>query len=334
VPRASSQTAAVVVGTNERRWLEECVGSLSEGRGVGDPLLIYVDNASSDGSAEWVSARFPEVTVLRLRSNRGFAHANNEGIKEALRQGAAYAYLANPDTRTPRHLLQALTEFMDEHASYGVVGPMQTEYRPDQDVDQPSPLNEWSQLALQNGERNVFHDDAPAHPSTAGPATGRAERTLEHAYVQGAALFARLEAVRRAGCLDPLYHTYYEETDLCRRVRWCGYRVALLLDATTQHRGGGSGPASAYRTYHMLRNRYVFALTDPTWTRTEVTRLSLLWSTRILRDAFSRDPGAQPALTPLLAGRIAAWFALHWPQVLTRRRRNARLLNGGSSPGS
>ena len=316
-----------MVGTNERRWLGPCIDALSKSHE--DVQIIYVDNASGDGSAGFVRATFPSVTVIELDSNRGFAYANNVGLARAQRDGAAYGFLVNPDTRAPRDLVARLVSFMDVHPEYGVVGPLQTEYDADADLDDPLPLNAWSAIALDNGERNVFHDDAPRHPSHAGPADGRVDDTLEHAYVQGAAFFVRLEAAAAAGWLDPIYHTYYEETDLCRRVRWCGYRVALLLDATIQHHGGGSAPVSAYRTYHMLRNRYLFALTDPTWRADELARLCIRWAAQIARMTARPRPGDAFAPTPGIVARIAWWLLTHAPQIAARRRRNARLVRDG-----
>jgi GT2 family glycosyltransferase len=294
----------------------------------GTPLVIYVDNASADGSAAFVRERFPQVIVLELPVNGGYTTANNAGMERALQDGAAYVFLVNPDTRTPTRLVPQLERFMDEHPDYGIVGPLQVEYDAHAGVDEPRPLNSWSRIALENGERNVFHDDAPRHRSHASPAAGRAAGTLEHAYVQGAALFARLEAVRDAGFLDPLYHTYYEETDLCRRVRWCGYRVALLLDATIQHKGGGSAAVSEYRTYHMLRNRFLFALTDPTWTPAELVRVCAIWWGQIVAMTLRLRRDAAFAPTPAIAARIAGWLVLHAADVVRRRRRNARLALG------
>jgi GT2 family glycosyltransferase len=313
-------TAAIVVGTNERLWLPECLATLQRS---GGPLVIYVDNASTDGSAGYVRERFPDVVVIERQDNVGYAGANNVGMQAAIQRGARYALLVNPDTRTPTKLVPALTTFMDRNQDYGIVGPLQTEYDDTTDVDTAQPLNAWTRHALHNGERNVFHDDAPRHSSHASPQAGRAAGTLEHAYVQGSALFARLEAVERAGFFDSVYHTYYEETDLCRRVRWHGYRVALLLDASIQHKGGGSAQASRYRSYHMLRNRFLFAYTDPTWTPGELLQLTGAWVGQISLTLVGRrhDPAFAP--TPSVVAQVLVSLVRHAPAIVGRRRRNA-----------
>ena len=264
--------------------------------------------------------------MIELKDNVGYSGANNVGMRAAIQHGARYAFLVNPDTRTPTGLIPTLTRFLDRHEDYGIIGPLQAEYDETMDVEAPQPLNAWSRNALQDGERNVFHGDAPHHRSHASPQVGRAPGTLEYAYVQGSALFARLEAVQRAGFLDPTYHTYYEETDLCRRVRWHGYRVALLLYASIQHKGGGCAPMSTYRSYHMLRNRFLFAYTDPTWTASELLGLTLTWSRQIVWTLAGRraDPAFAPTLSVVI--RVAVWLVRHSIYMVGCRRRNAAVV--------
>src|SRR5690242_15865635 len=99
------RVTTITVGTNERAWLENCLTSLlaSDTDGI-DLTVMYVDNASPDGSADYVEAEFPAVEVIRNPRNYGFARANNVGMSQALAAGADYVFLVNPDTRTPSGL--------------------------------------------------------------------------------------------------------------------------------------------------------------------------------------------------------------------------------------
>ncbi len=272
------RVATVTVGTNERRWLERCLASLLDSDLSGIDLTVwYVDNASHDGSAAFVRECFPQVKVVENPGNLGFARANNVGMVAALGEGADHVFLVNPDTRTHPALIAQLTRFMTAWPDYGVVGPMQYQY----DDWSPSVTlgahNDWSKTALRWGEQHAFAGDWPDHPSPAGSPDGRAPDTLEHAYVQGAAFFVRAEVLRSVGMFDEVFHTYYEETDLCRRTRWAGWRVALLLDAGIQHYGGGGTTGSAYRRIHMRRNRYYYLLTDIEWRPACIARLAGRW---------------------------------------------------------
>lgn len=241
----------ITVSINQRAWLAECFGTVTTSRAPGvDIESVLVDNASSDSSGEYVTRRHPDVTVLTTGRNEGFAGANNVGLRYALARGADFVFLLNPDTRTPPDLIGKLVEFMEAWPEYGIVGPLQYRYTADGSEDQQ--LNDWSTTALTAGESHIFDLDTPGLPSPAGPMSGRAPATLEHAYVQGAALMCRADVLRSVGPFDETYHSYYEESDLCRRARWGGWRVALCTDLGIQHFGGGGTGNLHYRRRKML----------------------------------------------------------------------------------
>lgn len=318
---------AVIVGFNSAAWLETCLRSLQSSL-LSDAILgiIYVDNASSDGSVDLVESHFRGVRVVRNSWNAGFAGGSNIGLEHALESGADYVLLVNPDTRTPPSLVQELVSFMDAWPEYGIVGPLQARYEP---TATPSGLNTWSLEALKNAERHVFHHTFPEGQSAAGPEHGRAPRTLEHAYVQGAALFARASALRRIGLFDPAYHSYYEETDLCRRARWGGWRVALLLDLVIEHHEGGSSHAPAYRRLRMLRNRYYFLFTDPSMSVRNIATLFCRWIVGDLRRRGPVPAGNLPqAAADLIRG--LAWCLSQSMRIASKRAIHRRLLSFGA----
>ena len=308
------RVTTITVGTNERNWLTTCLSSLlaSDANGI-ELTVVYVDNASVDGSAELVASEFPQVQVIRNPCNYGFSRANNIGMRQALADGADYVFLVNPDTRTPTRLVHDLTGFMEKWQGYGIIGPMQYQYREDSAI--LDGYNEWSDLALSVGEQHAFSADWPDHPSLAGPLEGRAPNTLEHPYVQGSALFARADTLRAIGVFDEMYHTYYEEVDLCRRTRWAGWRVALTLDFGIQHEGGGGAGRGQYRRVQMRRNRYYYLLTDVDWRPINIARLALKWVRRDLA-------GTMETIV------AAAWLAAHAPVILARRHQYLLLRSG------
>lgn len=327
---ARVRVATITVGTNESRWLEPCFATLLDSDVPGIDLTVwYVDNDSYDGSTAFVKDRFPEVRVIQNESNVGFARANNIGMRAALADGADYVFLVNPDTQTPKSLVRDLAEFMETWTDYGVVGPMQYEY----DESGSTALgayNDWSKSALRWGEQHAFAGDWPNHPSPASPPEGRAPNTLEHAYVQGSAFFVRAALLRTVGLLDEVFHTYYEETDLCRRSRWAGWRVALLLDVGIQHFGGGGTAGSSYRRVQMRRNRYYYLLTDIDWRPLPMLSLASRW----LRDDL-RGRGVGGVTTwwrgTWETAKAVCWLVRRAPLIRARRRAHRRL---GSPTGS
>jgi len=329
------QVTTITVGANSRRWLERCFRSLLASDQQDLTLrTYYVDNASDDGSVELVTRLFPTVEVIVNEQNLGFAAANNIAIRRALADGADHIFLVNPDTKCPTTLVSAFASFLRSWPEYAIVGPMQLAY------DSPSDgrgYNAWTLDAINNGEGHAFVMDWPAHPSPASPLRGRAPDTLEHAYVQGSALYARADVFAEIGLLDEVFHTYYEEVELCRRARFAGWRVALLTNLGIHHRGEGDTAGSRFRRMLMLRNRYYYLLTDIEWTRVKATRLALRW---LKNDVRGQGPGGRSRVPTGVMETIAAgWWLLHHIDVIRdRRQRNrrirdaARRLDGGGQP--
>ncbi|MGA7375332.1 MAG: glycosyltransferase, partial [Candidatus Sulfotelmatobacter sp.] len=86
--------SVVIVGWNAKHYLELCLQSLADAPPRRSMEVIVVDNASADGSAEMIEARFPSVKVIRSSENLGFSKGNNLGIRQC--QGR-YIALVNPD---------------------------------------------------------------------------------------------------------------------------------------------------------------------------------------------------------------------------------------------
>lgn len=321
----SSHVFAIVVGTNQRAWLKECFETLVACEGV-RLSVVYVDNASKDGSVDFVRSHWPSVRVIPAPVNLGFAGASNLGFREGLTRGADAVFLVNPDTRTPADLPARLSAFLDANPVFGIAGPLQTVYG-----GPPDRLNAWSEHAIDNGERHEFHHWAPWLPGYGCRDGERWSGVLQHSYVQGAALMIRADVLREVGFLKTYYHSFYEEVDLCRRVRWAGHRVGLLLDATIEHHGETDGGDSAYRNYHMTRNRYVYLATDPTIPRLTAVWLGVRWFANDVWTQRRRPVGSVTDLSEFVA--VWRWLISH-TALLRRERRDAgadRTARGGQT---
>jgi len=130
--------------------------------------------------------------------------------------------------------------------------------------------------------------------------------------------------LRGVGLFDDVFHTYYEEVDLCRRARLAGWRVALLTDAVIGHHGEGGTAGSAYRRRHMMRNKYYYLAADIDIPRPVQARIALRW---LARDLCGRGTGGEsPILTGIAETMGAlAWLARHC-RTIGRRRRLHRAL--------
>lgn len=109
-----------IANWNCKDLLRACLQSLLERPQGVDLEVIVVDNGSSDGAADMVTAEYPEVTLIRNLDNRGFSKANNQA---AARARGRYLFFLNNDTVTPALALKRLIEFADSHPEVGMIGP-------------------------------------------------------------------------------------------------------------------------------------------------------------------------------------------------------------------
>ena len=114
----------IIVSYKGHRWYERCFSSLRESS---VPVkTIVIDNASNDGTIEYIKDHFPEILLIESKENLGFGKANNLGLRYALDHGADYAFLLNQDAWIEPDTLQKLIEIHSRHLEYGIIGPVQT----------------------------------------------------------------------------------------------------------------------------------------------------------------------------------------------------------------
>lgn len=113
---------AVVVTYNGMKWLDRCLGNLGFSEVPVSPIVV--DNASTDGTPDYIAEHFPNVHLIRSKENLGFAKANNIGIRYALDNGAEYIFLLNQDAWVERGAIEQLIRTFDFNKKIGVVSPM------------------------------------------------------------------------------------------------------------------------------------------------------------------------------------------------------------------
>lgn len=236
--------AIIIVNYKGREDTLECLESL---RGLTYPNFrtYLVDQASNDGTPQAVRERFPEVVVIENPANDGFAGGNNRGIEAALKEGPAYLFLLNNDTTVAPNLLEPLVELAESDPAIGVVGPLML-YFSDPEVI-------WS---------------AGGRMSAKGESTQRDQGTLAAAmpsepreadFIVGCGLMVRRSVLEKVGLMDEAYFLYYEETDLCARIRKAGYRILTQPASRLWHKVSRStGPESDLTYYYMRRNHLLF----------------------------------------------------------------------------
>jgi hypothetical protein len=305
-----ARTLAIVLTWNGRRWIAPCLQSVLASTYPGLEVLV-VDNGSTDGTPDLVTALAPRVRVIRNRGNLGFAGGSNVGLRVALREGAELVALLNQDLRVEADWLARLVEAAEARPEFGILAPAQWDYegrRPD----------------------SHFLAALARADSRAAAAVGAGERWRDPVEVPtaiGAALVIRRAVLERVGLFDPLYFAYFEEADLCRRARRAGFRVGVIPGARVYHWHGLAHPEAMSRraSYLSFRNRFVFELKDPGRSVPANLAAWLALCAREARSCLAHPRGLRGGVVrgaALVASQ--AWIVASLTRILAHRARERR----------
>ena len=208
--------------------------------------VVYVaDNASTDNSVEVLKKHFPEVRLVLLDKNWGFAEGYNKAFEQI---EAEYYVLLNSDVEVTHHWLTPLIEFMDN--------------RPDVAACQPKLLSESNHDAFEYAGACGGFVDRYGYPFCRGRVfdtvendDGQYDYAAEVLWATGACMMVRAADYKAAGGFDARFFAHNEEIDLCWRLRLMGRKIFCIPDSAVYHIGGGTLPKNnPMKTYLNFRN--------------------------------------------------------------------------------
>lgn len=207
--------------------------------------ILLIDNGSGDDSLAQFQAALPEIALLALPQNLGFAGGNNYGLAQALERGFDYALLLNNDAfPRPDMLGQLLAETAPDVA---LLSP--------KIFYQASPTTIWFAGGRQHPQLLELRDTGQKQHD--GP---RFQQSRDVDYLLGTGLLVNLKAAGQVGLLDEQFFMYYEDLDWSIRFRQAGYRLRLVAGAHLHHQvslsSGGEG--SAHQRYYLARSSVLF----------------------------------------------------------------------------
>lgn len=296
-------TDAIIVNWNGREDLLHCLEAL--GRSVEPVRIIVVDNASTDGSVEYLETEHPDVEVIALDQNIGYAAGANAGLR---RGSAPYAIILNPDVALAPDHLEQLVAKLEADPSIGVAqGKL---YRGSRDDFASGTLTAGGILDSAGHvirRTRMVHDRGQGKPEDPGFSF---EASIFSAC--GAALFLRRAMLEDLAYddeyFDNAFFAYKEDIDLCWRARLLGWDVRYIPDAVGWHVRSWEGgrmprkdriPAEARR--HSWKNHYLLMLKNDRWTDM-LRSLPAILGWEIMRQMYAvlRDPGLYQTYLPLI----------------------------------
>lgn len=221
----------ILVTYNTLSMTVECINSIIKFTEGLSYEIILVDNASHDGSKEYFE-KSSQITYIYNNNNLGFGVANNIAIKHS--HGRNVLFL-NTDTLLRNNAIKILSDFLDSNPQAGACGGnlYDTNGFPSYSFCKwfPSLKEQFDCLTHRIISRILFCGNF---------CFNKTKRTMEVAYVTGADLMVKRKALNECGLFDSRFFLYFEETELCYRIRKCGYKIFSVPEAQITHFGGST----------------------------------------------------------------------------------------------
>ncbi|MDP4092254.1 MAG: glycosyltransferase family 2 protein [Bacillota bacterium] len=228
--------SVIILNWNGKQHLSECIASV-QNQTYKNYEVILVDNGSTDGSQDFIKSNFPDVNLVCLDRNYGFAKGNNLGIEAS--QGE-YIVLLNNDTRVEVDWLENLHKCISTDPAVGFCASKMISYYDNRVIDSAGDGFAVCGAGFKRG-----HGDIP-------------DRYMENDYVfgacAGAAIYKR-EMLDRIGFLDENFFAIYEDSDLSFRAQLAGYKCKFAANAVVYHKVNTTlGKFSSFYVYYGHRN--------------------------------------------------------------------------------
>jgi GT2 family glycosyltransferase len=227
------RVSIIILNYNGLGYLKDCLASLNS-QTYPNFRIIVCDNASKDGTAEFLTKNFPNVTLIRNNKNLGFAKGNNIAIDYALKEGDDYIFLLNNDTIVEPDSLGKLVKTAESDDSVGIVGPMVFDLK--------------NKCFVQEAGMSIDKFGYPV--PVKGEQNNRNRIVSEVFFVSGCALLIKKEVLQKIGYFDDEYFMFAEDLDLCWRAQLAGYKVVVNKESRIYHASGGSISGGVAKTKH------------------------------------------------------------------------------------
>jgi len=298
----SSRTSVIVVAYYGDKWMTQCVETLRKASS-GPVRVVVVDNA---GNSTLKQLDFGCLDAVRLSCPRpmGFADANNFALANGGCETEFVCFL-NQDTLSDPDWLDACVNVLDQQPEVAAVTPLIRTY--DRGAWDPSFLD----CAKADTTFCQTLSEAASIPTGSHRVTS----------IPAAAMLVRSSILREVGAFDPIYGSYYEDYDLCARIRAAGYQVAICAEASICHYSGSATDTperERKRQSQIIRNRVIYEVRHSGRSRLQVLLSFWMWSLprNLLRGLIGTPSSQHPKATLAAAADLLRLT----PRLLSRTK--------------
>jgi len=225
-----SNIAIVILNWNGTKLLQQFLPSVVEFSNSESTRIIVADNGSTDNSSEFLRLNFPQVSILELKENYGFARGYNEALKQI---DADYFVILNSDVEVTRGWIDSPIKLMEADHSIAAVQPKILSYHQKTHFEYAGAAGGFiDQFGYPLCRGRIFNElEADL---------GQYNDQTDIFWATGACMFVRAKYFHQIGGFDPDFWAHMEEIDLCWRLKNRGYRIVYTPESMVYHVGGGT----------------------------------------------------------------------------------------------
>ncbi|MBQ9471498.1 MAG: glycosyltransferase family 2 protein [Bacteroidales bacterium] len=246
----TAKVAVVILNWNGEHYLRQFLPNVLLCSDMDGVTVVVADNGSTDGSVPLLRDRFPQVELIELPQNYGFA----EGYNRALAQvRAEYYVLLNSDVEVSPNWLGPMLDLMEANPQVAACAPKLRAYHSRQQFEYAGAaggfIDRWGYPFCQGRILSAIETDE-----------GQYDAPRDVFWASGAAMFVRASAYQQAGGLDARFFAHMEEIDLCWRFHNMGLHVRYVPTSTVYHVGGGTLPTNSPRKLYLNYRNSLYML--------------------------------------------------------------------------
>lgn len=241
----------VIVNFETPDYTLECIRSIYKNPPSCNLEIILIDNGSSDRSLDFIRTQVPEVICIETGQNLGFARANNLGINNARGE---FVLLLNSDTKILDNSLDRMLEYMLANPETGAIGPRQLDGKGKLQLSWGSFPTLVSEVLRKLVHHRLSINDLKIRDYLEEKYAGASDVD----WISGSCFFARKKALVSAGLLDGHFFMYFEDIDLCQRIKNEGWKIHYNSDITIVHYGGVSAKKNMLNVLVEYRHSQIY----------------------------------------------------------------------------
>ncbi|MCO5291369.1 MAG: glycosyltransferase family 2 protein [Chitinophagaceae bacterium] len=239
--------AIVILNWNGKNFLQKFLPSVLQSSYLNKKIIV-ADNASGDGSIAFLKADYPQIEIISLTENHGFAKGYNLALQQVK---ADYYILLNSDVEVSINWIEPLVSLAVSDNKIAACQPKILSYNNKDTFEYAGAAGGWLDNYCYPFAMGRIFDFCEKDE-------GQYDNATRIFWASGAALFLKAEAFHAVGGFDPYFFAHQEEIDLCWRLQLSGYKIYSCPQSVVYHLGGGTLPRGhSLKTYLNFRNNHI-----------------------------------------------------------------------------